>query len=134
MPPLKKGAYCFAPVSRSVDQAMSAHYLLTPLHGSGQIWYNRCPLGNRWPLLILRSHGQRSRSNCWSLKWCPLNILTLLLESGQTWYNWCPWGVDDSYWFWSHMVKGQGQTAGLWRNVFSIPLLESGHICYNWCP
>ena len=31
------------------------------------------PLG--WPLLILRSLGQRSRSNCWSLnKCCPLNI------------------------------------------------------------
>ena len=27
----KKGAYCFAPVGRSVDQAMSAQYLLTPL-------------------------------------------------------------------------------------------------------
>ena len=30
MPPLKKVAYCFAPVCRSVEQAMSAQYLLTP--------------------------------------------------------------------------------------------------------
>ena len=30
MPPLKKGAYCFATVGRSVDQVLSAQYLLTP--------------------------------------------------------------------------------------------------------
>ena len=26
------------------------------------------PLSNRWPLLIFKLHGQRSRTNCWSLK------------------------------------------------------------------
>ena len=32
-------------------------------------------LDSRWPLLIFRSHGQRSRSHCWSLKKCyALNI------------------------------------------------------------
>ena len=35
-------------------------------------------LENTWTLLILRSHGQRSKSNCWFLyKWCPLNICLL---------------------------------------------------------
>ena len=110
----KKGTYCFAPVSRSVDQTMSAQYHLTLLLESYQTWYSECPeviddpyrfwshmvkaqgqtagrcknyvwstslalfarklpnlvwmpLESRWPLLIFRSHGQRSRSNCWSL-------------------------------------------------------------------
>ena len=40
MPPLKKEAYSFATVGRSVDQVLSAQYLLTPLldqyqHGAG---------------------------------------------------------------------------------------------------
>ena len=43
----KKGAYCFAPVgrsvNRSVDQAMSAQYLLTPLLESCQSLYDGCP-------------------------------------------------------------------------------------------
>ena len=39
----KRGAYCFAPVSRSVDQAMLTQYLLTPLLESCRTKYNECP-------------------------------------------------------------------------------------------
>ena len=45
----KKGAYCFAPVGRSVcrsvDIAMAAQYLLTPLLESCQTWYSKSPWG-----------------------------------------------------------------------------------------
>lgn len=37
--------YCFAIVGRSVDQAMSTHYLLTSYIESCQTWY--MPLGSR---------------------------------------------------------------------------------------
>lgn len=40
-------------------------------------------------------------------------FLTPLLESCQSWYSRCPEGVDDTYWFSGHLVKDQGQTAGL---------------------
>ena len=40
-------------------------------------------------------------------------LLTPLLENCQTWYSECPFRVNVSYWFSGHMVKGQGQTAGL---------------------
>ena len=62
MPPLKKGAYCFATVSRSVCwsvQVLSAQYFLTPSLDQYQTW---CRV-SRWSLLIFRSHVQRSRSN-----------------------------------------------------------------------
>ena len=44
----KKGAYCFAllislSVGQSVDPAISAQYLLTPLLESCQTWYSGCP-------------------------------------------------------------------------------------------
>lgn len=46
----------------------SAKYLLTPLLLSCQSWYSSCP----WRVLSMlfinfRAHGERSRSNCWSL-------------------------------------------------------------------
>ena len=47
MPPLKKEAYCFATdglsVGRSVDQVLSAHYLLTPSLDQNQTWHRGCP-------------------------------------------------------------------------------------------
>ena len=46
-------------------------------------------------------------------------LLTPFLESCQTWYNGCPKGVDDLYWFWGHMVKDQGQTAGVEKMLSS---------------
>ena len=40
------------------------------------------PVGFGWPLLFLRLRGQKSKSNCWSLKkCCPLIISWLVLES-----------------------------------------------------
>ena len=69
MPPFEKRGIFFCTcrsVGRSVDIAMAAQYLLTPL-----------------------------------------------LESCQTWYSKSLWGIDDLYCFLSHIVKGQGQTAGL---------------------
>ena len=59
MPPLKKGAYCFATVGwsvrwsvgrsvgmsvcRSVDQVLSGQYLLTPSLDQYQTWCRGCP-------------------------------------------------------------------------------------------
>ena len=51
MPPLKKVAYCFATVvgyvggyvGRSIDQVLSAQYLLTPSLDQYQTWYRGCP-------------------------------------------------------------------------------------------
>ena len=47
MPPLKKGAYCFATVGRyvgrSVDQVLSAQYLLTPSLEQYQTWCRGYP-------------------------------------------------------------------------------------------
>ena len=47
MPPLKKGAYCFATVSRyvgrSVDQVLSGQYLFTPSLDQYQTWCRGCP-------------------------------------------------------------------------------------------
>ena len=44
MPLLKKGAYCLHfLVGLSVDQVMSAQYLLTPLLESCQTWYSGSP-------------------------------------------------------------------------------------------
>ena len=50
MPPLKKGAYCYAAVGRyvgrsvgrSVDQNLSAQYLLTPSFDQVQTWCRGC--------------------------------------------------------------------------------------------
>ena len=49
-------------------------------------------------------------SNVCSVFWPPFP------ESCQTWNLGCPLGVDDPHWFSGHMVKGQGQTAGLGTN------------------
>ena len=43
MPPLKKGVYCFATVGRSVDQVLSAQYLLTLSLDQYQTWCRGSP-------------------------------------------------------------------------------------------
>ena len=48
---------------------------------------------------------------------------TTSLESSQTWYSECLYRIDDTYRYSVHMVKGQGQTAGICTNgVCSISL------------
>ena len=42
----------------------TAQYLLTPLLESYQILIQWMPIESRWLLWIIKSHGQRSRSNC----------------------------------------------------------------------
>ena len=44
----------------------------------------------------------------------------LELESCLAWYNECPLKVNNPYGCSYHMCKGQGQTGGLWQNVWSI--------------
>ena len=60
-PSKEEGVYCFANVGRWVDQMVSADYLKYHLSQSS---YFTCRLvmTSRWPLLILGSLGQRSRS------------------------------------------------------------------------
>ena len=110
MPPLKKGAYCFATVGRSVcrsvDQVLSDQYLLTPSLDQYQTWCRGFP---QW--VDVRSHVQRSRSNH-SSKPSVLSgqyLLTPSLDQYQTWFRGCPQWVHIPYWFWGHMLKGQGQ-------------------------
>ena len=38
----EKEVYCFAPVVRSLDQGMTAQYLLTPSLENCQTWYSGC--------------------------------------------------------------------------------------------
>ena len=44
----------------------------------------------------------------------------LELESCLAWYNECQLKVNNPYGCSYHMCKGQGQTGGLWQNVWSI--------------
>ena len=55
---------CFAPAGRSVDQLMSAQYLLTPLQNLVH-WMG---LMSKWPWMIFSSPCHRSMSKCLSLK------------------------------------------------------------------
>ena len=74
-----RGPVTLAPVAERLAVELSLQVLRlrsaatrdrTPIYRSGER-----SLASRWPLLMFRSHGQRSRSNCGSLyKWCPLNI------------------------------------------------------------
>ena len=109
MPPLKKGAYCFATVGRlvcrsvgrSVDHVLSAQYLLTPSIDQYQTWCRGCPQWVDDPYWFSRSHVQRSRSNHSSqpMVLSAQYLLTPSLDLYQTWCRGWPQWVDDPYWF-----------------------------------
>ena len=52
------------------------------------------PLKSRWPLSMFKSHGQRSRSNCWSLKKCCLLNISWFLNLVQ----WLPLAIKCCKW------------------------------------
>ena len=58
---------------------------------------------------------------------CSISFDPPLLESCQSWYNGCPYGVDDPFDF---EVKGQGQTAGLWKKVVHSISLDT--FAWKW--
>ena len=67
--PLKKGAYCFALVCPFVCRPSDVRSTsLDPFAWKLPNLVQWKPLGSRRLLLILRSHGQRYRSSCWSWK------------------------------------------------------------------
>ena len=123
MPPLKKGAYCFATVGRSVDMVFGLSVcrlsVVRSISFDPFTWsipilvQGLCPI-SRWSLLIFRTHVQRSRSNH-SSQPTALSAQCLLtpswsLDQYQTWCRGCAQKEDDSYWFSGHMFKGRGQT------------------------
>ena len=65
-----------------------------------------------WALRILMSDVERLRSNHSShpTVLSAQYLLTPSLDQYQTWCRGCPQWVDDPYWFWGHLFKGQGQT------------------------
>ena len=72
MPPLRKGAYCFATVGRSVGRyvglsvcrpSLVRSISFDPFTWSIPNFGQGLPSMSRWSLLIFRSHVQRSRSN-----------------------------------------------------------------------
>ena len=68
MPPLKKGAYCFATVGRSVGLSVCRPSVVRSISFDPFTWsipnlVQGLPSMSRWSLLIFRSHVQRSRSN-----------------------------------------------------------------------
>ena len=109
MPPLKKGAYCFATVGRSVgwsvgmsvcrsvDQVLSDQYLLTPSLHQYQTWCRGCPPWVDDPYWfsghMIKGQGQTTLLSplCCSLKWISFNPLltcfgqVFLLQRRYTW-------------------------------------------------
>ena len=46
-----------------------------------------------------------------------------LIWGYQNWYSGCPSSKNEHFCFWGHLVKGQGEIAGLWKdNFISISL------------
>ena len=114
MPPLKKGAYCFATVRQLVCRpSVVPSISFDPFTWSILNLVQGLPSLSRWSLLIFRSHVQRSRSNHF-FKPSVFSAQYLLtppsLDQYQTWCRGCPQCVDDPHWFSGHMFKGQGQT------------------------
>ena len=72
-------------------------------------------LVSKLPLLMFRSHSQRSGSKLlvFVQMLSAQYLLTTLLENRQALYSGCPLRVDVPYWCSDHMVKGQGQTVCL---------------------
>ena len=130
MPPLKKGAYCFATVGQSVCRSVGlsvcrpsvVHSIsFDPLTLSIPNLLQGLPSISRWSLLIFRSHVQRSRSNHSSQPTVLSTqyLFTPSLDQYQTCCRCCPQWVDDHYWFSGHMFKVQGQTT-LLSPVFKV--------------
>ena len=120
MPPLKKVAYCFATVGRSVGRYVGLSVCrpsvvlsisFDPFTWSIPNLVQGFPSKSRWSLLIFRSHVQRSRSNQSSQPsvLSAQYLLTSSLDQYQTWCRGCPQWVDGPYWFSGHMFKGQHQ-------------------------
>ena len=66
-------------------------------------------------------------------------ILPPLIKSCHTWYSGFPLKIDDAYWFSGQMVKGQGQTTGLWgkyplNTCIFDPFAGTLHILVQWMP
>ena len=94
-------------------------------------------LERRISLLIFRSHGQRSRSNCWSVyeMLSARSLLTPLLESCWTWFSRCLWQVDP-YWCLGYMVKVKllFLVQILSAQCLLSPLVESCQTWFSGCP
>ena len=120
MPPLKKGAYCFATVDRYVGRyvgrlvcwpSVVRSISFDPFTWSKTNLVQVLPSMSRWSLLIFRSHVKgQGHTTLESSMLSAQYLLTPSLDQYQTWCRCCPQWVDDPYWFSGHMFKGQGQT------------------------
>ena len=93
MPPLKKGAYCFATVGRSVCLSVCGPSVVRLISFDPFTWsipnlVQGLTSMSRWSLLIFRSHVQRSRSNH-SLEPSVLSAQYLLTPSLDQYQTWC---------------------------------------------
>ena len=89
-PPLvkKEGAFFHLSVCRSVEPINVRSMSFDPFTCNLPNLVQWIPLGNKWPLLVFRSHDQRSGSNCWTVKKCLLSIhWSTFLESWETYYS-----------------------------------------------
>ena len=94
-------------------------------------------LGSRWLLLILRSHGQRSRSNCWSLTKCFLSWSLCLkvaifgkIDVPRKYMTPIGFEVTCS----KVKIKLQVYDKILSAQYLLTPLLESDQTWYSGCP
>ena len=71
--------------------------------------------------------GPVGRSVCRPSHVCSISFDPPFLESCQSWYNGCPYRVDDPFDF---EVRGQSQTAGLWKNVVHSISLDT--FAWKW--
>ena len=113
MPPLKKGAYCFATVGQSVGMSVCRQSVVHSISFDPSTWLvpnlvEGLPSISKWCLLIFRSHVQRSRSNHSShpTVLSAQYLLNPSLDQYQILWRGCPQWVDDPYRFSGHMFKG----------------------------
>ena len=94
MPPLKKGANCFATVGMSVCRPSVVRSIsFDPFTWSIPNLVQGLPLMSRWSLLIFRSHVQRSRSN-YSFEPSVLSTLYFLIHWLPASYRFCFYRED----------------------------------------
>ena len=86
----------------------------------------RLGVTSRWPLLILRSSGERSRS-----QWPRLSVWLLNNARSygpQTGHGGTASLVNDPYWIWGHRVKDQGH----WHWTWNLVRVITRHCLHPW--
>ena len=121
MPPMKKGAYCFATVSRYVCLLVCRPNVVCSISlDQYQTWCRGCSQWVDDPYWFSGHKFNGQGQTTLSSPLCCQYLLTASLDQYQTWCRGCPQWLDAPYWFSGHMFNGQGQT------TLSSPL------CFTW--